>query len=173
MFTHLLLPLDGSELAELALPMALELARRFDATLTLLRIVQPPHLVTTNYEMATVYASLREEMWQDAEAYLTEKVAAARADGVTANGRVLEDTNVADAILDVVEELAVDGLVMSTHGRGGVRRWVYGSVADKVLQRAEVPILLVRVLSPRLDEPLALDVPEITSFEAMHSHETA
>lgn len=145
MLNHLLLPLDGSELAELALPLALEIARRFDSKITLLRVVQPPHLVTTSYDMTTIYASLREDMWLEAETYLNAKVAALRAEGYRVKGQIIEDFHVADAILSMTGELAADAIVMSTHGRGGVRRWVYGSVADKVLRHADVPVLLIRI----------------------------
>lgn len=172
MLTHLLLPLDGSELAELALPLALEIARRFESKITLLRVVQPPHLVTTSYDMATIYASLREDMWQEAEAYLNDKVNALRATGYRVKGRIIEDFHVADAILAMAEELAVDAIVMSTHGRGGIRRWVYGSVADRVLQHATMPILLVRAFAEPAEETLELEMPEITTFEGLHSHES-
>ena len=58
--------------------------------------------------------------------------------------QVTEGENVADALLEVAAALGVDTIVMSTHGRGGLSRWVFGSVADKVLRYANVPVLLIR-----------------------------
>lgn len=144
MFTHLLVPLDGSKLAEAALPMALALAGRFESTITLLRVVRPPHFVTSSNDFTQIYVSLREDMREEATAYIQLKQDDLLTDGFIVNGRVAEGDSVADVILNAADALGVDAIVMSTHGRGGMKRWVFGSVADKILQQARVPILLVR-----------------------------
>ncbi len=145
MFKHLLVPLDGSDLAESALPMAQTIAERFASEITLFRAVHLPHLIGDSYEFAELYTSFSYEMRQEAEAYLTAKQKGLQAAGFTVNCRIVTGTPAADAILIAADELAVDTIVMSTHGRGGFARWVFGSVADKVLRHARVPILLARV----------------------------
>jgi nucleotide-binding universal stress UspA family protein len=166
MFTHLLVPLDGSDLAEAALPTALAIAGRFESEITLLCVARSPVLLTS--DVTDVFVSLREEMHQEAAAYIRNQEAALQSQGYKVNGRVSEGDSVADAILDVADELGVDGIVMSTHGRGGVKRWVFGSVADKVLQQAKAPIILIRALPEE-----RISVPPIEDLSAMRSHETA
>lgn len=164
MFTHLLVPLDGSDLAEAALPTALAIASHFESEITLLCVARPPVLLTSDF--TEVFVSLREEMRQEAAAYIRSQEAVLQGQGCKVNGRVSEGDSVADTILDVADELGVDGIVMSTHGRGGVKRWVFGSVADKVLQQAKAPIILIRAQS---EERITL--PPIEDLTAIRSHE--
>lgn len=150
MFKHLLVPLDGSELAEIALPMAKAIALRFHSNITLLRVVHIAHYMGDNLDFTHVYTNLGENMKEEASGYLDTKQEALRAAGFTVNCRIVLAEPPADAILNAVDELGVDTIVMSTHGRGGVLRWVFGSVADKVLRQASVPVLLARL--PAADE---------------------
>lgn len=147
MFSHILVPLDGSHLAEAALPPALELASKFNSQLSLVWVIQPPHLIMTAAN-GSVYAELLTEMRnqseQDAQNYLRAHQGSLRQQGFTVHTQVTEGENVADALLEVAAALGVDTIVMSTHGRGGLSRWVFGSVADKVLRYANVPVLLIR-----------------------------
>lgn len=147
MFSHLLVPLDGSKLSEAALPPALELARKFNSEITLVWVIQPPHLIMTAAN-GSVYAQLLTEMRhqseQDAHSYLQAHQDSLSQQEYTVNLQVTEGENVADALLQVAESLKIDAIVMSTHGRGGLSRWVFGSVADKVLRYADVPVLLIR-----------------------------
>lgn len=145
MFKHLLVPLDGSELAEIALPMAKAIATRFESQLTLLRAVHLPYYIGDGLDFTEVYNTLSEEMQAEATAYLKAKQKGLLTAGFNANSHLVIGEAPADAILLAADELAVDAIVMSTHGRGGVMRWVFGSVADKVLQQAHVPILLARL----------------------------
>jgi hypothetical protein len=71
--------------------------------------------------------------------------------------------------------LGIEAIVMSTHGRGGIRRWVYGSVADRVLQHAHVPVLLVRAqpTNNNASEPSVISLPSIEDLEDIRSHETS
>jgi len=156
MFNHILVPLDGSHLAEAALPPALELASRFNSELTLVWVLQPPHLIMTAAN-GSVYAQLLTEMRnqseQDANAYLRGHQGSLRQQGYTVHSQVTEGENIADALLDVAGNLDVDTIVMSTHGRGGISRWVFGSVADKILRYANVPVLLIRAKEETVDRP--------------------
>ncbi len=154
MFNHLLVPLDGSHLAEAALPAATELASKFNSKMTLVWVIQPPHLIMTAAN-GSVYAQLLTEMRnqseQDAQSYLRNHKGSLRQQGYDVQAVVVEGENVADALLDVAADRAIDTIVMSTHGRGGISRWVFGSVADKVLRQAEVPVLLIRAKEETTD----------------------
>ena len=155
MFNHLLIPLDGSRLAEAALAAVLELASRFNSEITLLRVVTPSYTVINMGDGAySVYAellnTLRTQAFQEAEMYLKSHQAMLQQQGYKVQIHLAEGEPVAEHILDMAERLDVDTIIMSTHGRGGIGRWVYGSVADKVLRHANVPVLLIRV-NPLVD----------------------
>lgn len=144
MFSHLLIPLDGSKLAETVLPLAKAMAERFDSKVTLLRVVRSPHVIGGGEEFPALYITMREDLCREASEYLAAKEEAWRAAGFMVSSQVREGHSIADIILKCADELGVDAIAMCTHGRSGVVRWVFGSVADKVLQKAPVPILLVR-----------------------------
>ena len=155
MFSHLLVPLDGSHLAEAALPPAIELANKFNSKITLVWVIQPPHLVMTAAN-GSVYAQLLMEMRNqsehDAEAYLRGHQGSLRQQGFVVHTQITEGENIANALLEIASSLKVDAIVMSTHGRGGLSRWVFGSVADKVLRYADVPVLLIRAKEETRDD---------------------
>lgn len=156
MFNHLLVPLDGSHLAEAALPPALELASKFNSKISLIWVIQPPHLIMTAANgsvYAQLLAEMRQQSEQDAHAYLKAHQGSLRQQGYEVHTQVTEGENIADALLQVAENLKVDAIVMSTHGRGGLSRWVFGSVADKVLRYAGVPVLLIRAREETEDHP--------------------
>ncbi len=165
MFKHLLVPLDGSELAEAALPMALAVAERFESKITLLRVVNPPYYTGAGLEYGGFTTAVR----QEAAAYIEAHQERLQNAGFNVHVRLIEADFVADAILDVAEELGIEAIAMSTHGRGGIRRWVFGSVADKVLQHAHIPILLVRAQIGE-DEKLPIKLPGVESPEDIRAH---
>ncbi len=143
MIKKILVSLDGSRLAEKALPYARTLAQKFDAELILVRVLQPM-VIMSDYGYVPFYQSqvLQEEA--DAKVYLRSIQKKFSKLGLTIHIEVLEGNPVAETILDMARETAVDLIVMSTHGRSGLSQWVYGSVANKVLQHAPCPIFLVR-----------------------------
>ena len=146
MFDHLLIPLDGSRLAEAVLPIATELASRFDSRLTLLSVTRPPYVAVdmSGYAYVDVIGELRDQAYAEAEEYLRKRQRELQQQGHKVEIQLVEGEPVAEMILRFVANSDVDMIVMSTHGRSGISRWVYGSVADKVLQHASVPVLLVR-----------------------------
>ncbi|GIK58277.1 MAG: universal stress protein [Chloroflexi bacterium] len=165
MFNHLLVPLDGSELAEAALPMVLAIAERFGSKITLLRVVNSPYYASAGHDYTGFNAALRQEGSAYMEA-LQKKLLEA---GFNVQVRLMEGDFIADTILDVADMLEVDAIAMSTHGRGGIRRWVFGSVADKVLQHAQIPILLVRARVEKEMPPIRLPVTESPEDIRAHS----
>jgi nucleotide-binding universal stress UspA family protein len=156
MFKHILVPLDGSQLAEMALPTALELAAKFAGKITLLRVTLPPFIPQSidGRAYADVLVAIREHAHEEADNYLKALKGSLRQQGYTIHAQVLASESPATAILDVVDAQNMDAIVMSTHGRGGLVRWVYGSVADKVLRHADVPVLLVRANADEFDVEL-------------------
>lgn len=145
MFKHLLVPLDGSALAERVLPLACELAAKFDSPMTLLRVAEPVFMPTTGGDgiHARFVVNLQAEMANQARAYLAGLQAKlGRETAVFTLTR--EGSPAADTILDVAQEIEADTILMSTHGRGGLSRLVYGSVASKLLSASPIPIFLVR-----------------------------
>ncbi len=135
---HLAVPLDGSPLAEAALPVAGALARALDARVTLVRVIA---WAVESYPFSPVALSLPElddELEADARAYLHPRSAA-----ITGAQEVVLHGHTADRLCEFVEAERIDLLVMTTHGRSGVVRAVLGSTADRVLQ-CPAPVLLVR-----------------------------
>jgi nucleotide-binding universal stress UspA family protein len=146
MYKKILLPLDGSKLAEVVLPHVEQLAWELGSSLILLRVVRPPRAVeyTRQEEMMALNREREAVFKRDAETYLAARRGELRNKNIEVSTHIIVSEAVATAILDFAESEGVDLIAMSTHGRSGLGRWVYGSVADKVLQGATCPILLIR-----------------------------
>lgn len=155
-YQRLLVPLDGSEVAELALPFAEAWARTFDAELILLRVPTLPPYVSLGPEASMMVPSLLSDAYSEADAYLANVVRRIRAQGLTVHKAAVEPGGVAETIIDYANDSDIDCIVMSTHGRSGLQRWVYGSVADRVLRGASAPILLVRASEEQLSSAVSL-----------------
>ena len=169
MFKHLLVPLDGSELAEQAVAAAVELARHFNSQITLLRVTNAPYLLTQshNSSFAELITSLEEAEWQETTEYLRQQQEQLQEQGIECQYVVATGEPVAEIILQKVTQLQVDAIVMGTHGRSGLRRWVYGSVADRVLRHAEVPVLLIR--GRETPPALPITIPPLETFSDIHT----
>jgi nucleotide-binding universal stress UspA family protein len=143
-----LVPLDGSAFAEHALSRSL-VALGENLALHLIRVVEIPVFrggsalePGMSYEYGLI-ADYLETTRDEAQAYLFEQREALTAAGHSVTTEVCEG-RVADEILREAREQAVHVIAMATHGRGGLSRLVFGSVAERVLSEAEVPLLLVR-----------------------------
>ena len=158
MFNRILVPLDGSPLAESAFPYAVALAAASDASVTLLTVVQPMQLISDYY--IPYDASLEAAQLASAGESLDIVAQTLRRAGV----RVTTDVTVgsaADQILRYTEEYGIDCIVMATHGRGGAFHWAFGSVARKVLTAATVPTLVVRAKEAPTHPDLAAKIESI------------
>lgn len=145
MYKHILVPLDGSPLAERALSHAVTLASQFQSQITLIQVVPPVYTpMTPEMVMAQPVISM-EQLLEEAESYVKSRQAELRAEGLVVHRKVVEGP-IAESILGFAEGQTIDLIVMSTHGRSGIGRWIYGSVAQKVLQGAKCPILLIRAM---------------------------
>ncbi|MBI3967484.1 MAG: universal stress protein [Chloroflexi bacterium] len=129
MFEKILVPLDGTPEAAVALPPVQAIVKLTHGRLTLLRIVPPP------------LASGK--MLLEAETYLA-RVAEELASGATPTSTMVRTGDAAEEILTEVDEQEIDLVVMATHGRSGLSRALIGSVAQQVLAKSSVPVLLIR-----------------------------
>ena len=142
MIKKILLPLDGSAFAEKAIPYAQELAQKFDAEIILLWVLHP--LIIMSDYGSHAYDKIIHLEEQEAKSYLLEQEIALCEADLKVNTQIF-DGQTAQAILEVAAEEYVDAIVMTTHGRSGIERWIHGSVATKVLRHAPCPVCLVRV----------------------------
>jgi nucleotide-binding universal stress UspA family protein len=142
MYKKILVPLDGSPLAEAVLPHAQALAKSEGAEIVLLRVAVTPDnaLFYRNFaEGSQIIEAIEEEAqnYMKTEIAKLKKKKGAKVTGITRDGMV------PDTILDVAEETHADVIAMSTHGRTGVQRWLMGSVAEKVVHNSHIPVMLV------------------------------
>lgn len=149
-FRHILVPLDGSTLAEGVLPVALELVRVERANLTLLNVHNPQMVALPSMagpfspELPMTYIDPGPAQ-QEARDYLEMIAVSIEEPGIEARQEVvLTSGSAATEILEFARANSVDLIAMSTRGQGGARRLLLGSVADKVLRAATVPVLLFR-----------------------------
>ena len=139
----ILVPTDFSEPAEAALQYALALAQPFGSRVHLLHVVPEPYVYPWGTEMSTLPLA---ELLAQAEAGAGQRLSEIAAGVPAAAGGVNSSTAVGppvDRILDYVREHAVDLIVMGTHGRGRVGHLLLGSVVERVIRRATVPVLTV------------------------------
>jgi len=154
-FRRLLLPLDGSQLAEAALPVATRLAHAFDSRLLLLHVIERKAPTTIHGEPHLTEVAA-------AEAYLQSVVTRLRDQQIEAEVHVhsVPLGDVARSIADHAEEERADLIVLCAHGRAGWRDLVAGSIAQQALQRGSVPLLLVHAAAPE-QEPAVFQPADI------------
>ena len=147
MYRKILVPLDGSELAECVLSHVGSIAKGCGVEdVTFVRVVEPFYMPSGE---GAVYFSGKEverinsENRAAAENYLSQLVSRTRYDGVNVQSKVIAGKT-AESIADYATKNEVDLIVIATHGRSGVSRWVWGSVADRILRSACMPVLMIR-----------------------------
>jgi nucleotide-binding universal stress UspA family protein len=150
-FGEIMVPLDGSDLAEAVLEPVAELARLWDSEISLIQVVRP--IVLTNdpqvafpvgySEQAT---AIRRDKAHDYVRGLAERL---RSLGIKANGTAVIGGDVAETLIDLATPERVGMIALATHGSGGAKRLVLGSVADKLVRGAAVPVLVVRPTGKR------------------------
>lgn len=143
MFGSILIPTDGSNTSDKAIEQGLALAKLSGGHVTFLHVLENP--LTTGYatpESMPYAAQLYQDLRTSAQNILREAVAKAESQGLSASSQLVEDADPVHAITDASD--AHDIIVMGTHGRRGFNRWMFGSVAEGALRRAEKPFLLVR-----------------------------
>jgi len=142
MYKKILVSLDGSELAKKALDEAEKLAKCSGAEIILFQVV-PFMPIYGSPELVTPFI-VDEKQKESAEKYLFNLAEELKKREFKVTAMVRTGQQVALEIIDYAKESGADLIVMCTHGRSGITRWMLGSVAMKVLSRAETPVLLIR-----------------------------
>lgn len=154
MYRKIMVPLDGSELAECVLPHAEAIAKGCGVKeVVFVRASEPVYLpigaitdganVFTEADAEKTRKQLDASNKSAAKDYLDQVASRVKLDGVEVQTEVLSG-NVAQSLADYATNNDFDLIVIATHGRSGVSRWVWGSVADRLIRSACVPVLMVR-----------------------------
>jgi nucleotide-binding universal stress UspA family protein len=141
-YKRILVPLDGSKTAEGVLPHTKALAYSEGAEIVLLTVAANPALDYVFSDPGIAERAIEDQQTRSKK-YMAEMEGQLKSAGFKVS-TVLREGAVADMILRVAEELQVDVITMSTHGRTGPARWLLGSVADRVVRNSKVPVLLIR-----------------------------
>ena len=139
----ILVPLDGSDIAERALEPGKQLAAALGSDLHLLRVTTYAHQMMETSSMKGALDDIEEREVQEAEAYLKSKYSDEPDLQIYFKVDVAKGT-VAESIVNYAAEHQINLIVMSSHGRTGLQRWVYGSVAEKVLRSACCATMIIR-----------------------------
>ena len=144
MYQHILVPLDGSKRAETILPYVEDMALVRNSTVIFLQVIEPGATMVTPYDMVPYYdADLAQQWVEEAKQYLGALSGEFRDKGIVTE-ILVEQGPVVRTILDVAARENVDLIAMASHGRSGLARVFYGSVAAGILHQADRPLLLVR-----------------------------
>ena len=153
MYNRIMVPLDGSELAERVLPHVNAFVSAFpEASAVLVRVVEPsPSLFddtasissTSREKMIADIKRIDEKRKSDAAAYLDGVIKNSTSEGGKFTSVVLSG-RVADRLAEYIDKQDMDLVIIATHGRSGISRWVRGSIAERVLSSSRVPVFMVR-----------------------------
>ena len=153
MYKRALVPLDGSSVAEAIIPFILDIAGPLDMEVVLLRVVEPiaPMVIEGSRHVEVEDVEARRT---DAEEYLAPVAVELRNKGVRVESRVRRG-NTTEEIVAAARETGADLIAMSTHGRGGLGRLMFGSVAQAVLGHVDMPVLLMRATEAQVARRVA------------------
>lgn len=145
MYKTILVPLDGSSLAEQALAHAQAVARGVGAELVLLQVISLSNIgrVTLDTEVPIDFPSVEQQLKDRGGEYLDSHARSLAEQGLKVRTMVARG-GAAATILDILEREKVDLCIMTSHGLSGLSRWVHGSTAQKILDNAPCPVLLIR-----------------------------
>jgi nucleotide-binding universal stress UspA family protein len=154
MFERIIVPLDGSRLSAQALPYATTLARQFNGTIMLLRVVSnntvayipPPSAVSDTLAMSIISEQVHikdVESTAHAKRYLMNRAKELHDQGIDVSYHVMEGTP-APSIMEFAKENSASLIVMMSHGRGRFKRAILGSVTDALIRGGSVPVLVIR-----------------------------
>lgn len=165
MFTKLVVPLDGSLLAEKALPFAIHLANRLQAHIMLLRVVDrlPPASNTPDYRLEVINKT--ELYLKTVQETITNQKLEVHMEPDHVHTRVVYG-NPAHSICDVARAEQAYLVVMTTHGRNDISRLILGSIAANVIQDSCTPVTLIRPMEMRKNQPLTEILTESVSLQA-------
>jgi len=143
--SSVIVPLDGSDIAETILSPVAALAKALEMQVILLRVYGVP-LATYGEDDYYVpdYLELKDQIKEEADSYLNSRAGLLRQQGVAEVSTVVIEGSAADAIISLARKTPDNLVAMSPYGRSGLQRWVLGSVTEKVVRHCEDPVLIVR-----------------------------
>lgn len=144
MFRHILIPTDGSELAEKAVAGGIALAAALGARITGYSCLSPYPYVTVSEYMVDTPADFYKHSEAEAKAYLAVIEAAAKKAAVPYESHLSEKTVPYEGIIEAAKELQCDLILMASHGRGSLSSLLLGSQTQKVLAHSSIPVLVYR-----------------------------
>lgn len=145
LINHIFIPLDGSALSKMALPIGEELAAKLKVGATLFQMANKVRIYADDSGASAYidYAKLDEDEKRRVGAEMIALEKEVKKKGIDVTSVVTSGYNAAEDIIEIVKKTDADLMVMSTHGRSGLGRWVFGSVAEKILRHGEIPLLLI------------------------------
>ncbi len=154
MYSKILVPLDGSELSECSLEHIKPAATGGGtAEVILLRVVEPPNSgeVSAWSQAGYTVTDVQNRIKKDARDYVSRAAEKLVNQGISARSEMIEG-RAAETILDYAEKNGVDLIIISTHGRSGISRWAFGSVADRVVRHSPIPVLVISAPGCRINK---------------------
>jgi nucleotide-binding universal stress UspA family protein len=145
MFSHILIPTDGSALATLAVDKGIEFARDANAGVTIITVIEPFHIATANAKQINRTRDEYEKFVRmEGARALTDAELKAKQIGVSCRSVQVESDEPFQAIIDAAEKNSCDLIMMASHGRRGIGALLLGSVTQKVLTHSKIPVLVYR-----------------------------
>lgn len=165
MYTRILVPLDGSRVAEGVLPHVQEMAKAMGSEVVLLRVLQPWQIEEGKYPAPI------ELRMKSAYKYLARVREALAGHGIPVTTAVTSGIDLGDAIVQWVQDNDVDAIALMSHGFGRAAKAIFGSVTERLLERSPVPVLVVRATPKVLEEQEEQEEEELDEA-ALHSMAT-
>ncbi|MES2184678.1 MAG: universal stress protein [Pseudomonadota bacterium] len=144
MFSHILVAVDGSDTALAAIRRAAALAKAFGGRVSAVYVIDPYPFTGVGTDLAFGQEQYLQAATSEANAALDAAKAGGREQGIDVNTLVVEGHSVHRGIVETAENEAADLVVMGSHGRSGLEKLVLGSVTQRVLHDARIPVLVVR-----------------------------
>ncbi len=144
MFKHILVPVDGSSTAGLAIEKAIAVAEAFKSAVTVIYVIDPYAFTGVGADFSYGQAEYLSAATAEANEAIKQAKQAFQAHGITVTASVVEGHAIYRGILETAQTVGADLLVMGSHGRRGLERLVLGSVTAQVLSHAHLPVLVVR-----------------------------
>ena len=142
-YKKIVVPLDGSGWSQRAVPHAVDIARANGSELILLHIFVPPAAQYTDQLALAGQDGQVQQMREAMKQYLMGVRSELRSEDMTVRTQLIEGMGVASIICDYINDEGIDLVVMSTRGRTGISRFIFGSVAHNIMECAKVPVLLI------------------------------
>lgn len=143
-FQNILVPIDGSDTSLAVIPEAVEVANKFNATITVVQVMTLDPYIASEYMMH----GQSNQMIERARNYILDNLETAKGkfqeQGIDVQVKLLEGENIAKTIAQATEDLNTDLVIISSHGRSGFKKLLIGSVAQSLLTTVNVPVLVIK-----------------------------